>query len=310
MDGVVAEVEEGEEIEVRDDERLGALRLAEVVERDVALRAVLRAHVEAVEERALYTDRAAELVIAEHVLRRAAGQEHRIDVVFCTYEARGAALEERRLSQRHAEPLFDEDLLRRLHVREARRVEDDARLEAHVEAAEPAEKVRALPADEPVDVGLQRVELEAAAREDGAQLRDLAGDGQRDDARGLELLRVHRDRHGGEHAEVEQRLAGTVEVVARVDVALLHAEDGAQLVLGELLGPLELDGSDACHGAGGDGERHAGGRRSEVDLRCRCTRAPAWPRDASTFTAAFSASSSLSSSRRSALREHAGDGPP
>ena len=106
----------------------------------------------------------ADLVVAEDVLGRAAGQEHRVDVVVCTYHARGAALEERRLPQRDVEPLLDEDLLRRLDVREARRVEDDARLEADLEAAEPAEEVRALPADEPVNVGLQGVELEAAAR--------------------------------------------------------------------------------------------------------------------------------------------------
>lgn len=149
---------------------------------------------------------------------------------------------------------------------ETGRVEDDARLEADLEAAKPAQEIRALPADEPMDVGLEGVELEAAAGEDGAQLGDLAGDGQRHDVRCLELRRVHRDGHRCEHAEVEQRLTSLVERVARVGVSLLHSEDGMELVCGELFRALPLDHADARDRAGGDRERDANGGRGEVDL--------------------------------------------
>src|ERR1019366_8473080 len=212
------------------------IEVALVAERRLDLRLVAEVDVELLEERPIDADAALELAISDDRVRGGGLvlDEQRKDVVLGPDEAFGSRFEEAWLLQLRAELLFREEAVGSREVVDPRGVENDAGREVDGEVAEPAEEVVVFPAREPVDLGLELVELDASAEPHLLQLARLDGNLQRHDAR-RRVRDVGGDAHCREDLEVEQSLAGVVDLLRRERLAFFDVDRPAERRFGNLL---------------------------------------------------------------------------
>ncbi len=235
--GAVAEVERRDELGEEQDDALQVRveRLGEIRERDLTLNVVGDRGVQVFSEAAVEADGSLGFDVPHD---RCVGigvllHEQRVHVELGLNEANCAGLEEARLPELDAQALGGKIRVGQdrpvgpLDVAEPRRVEDEPRLELDAEVAQAPEKVVVLPADESVDVGLDRVELGSDAEAKVAELARLDLSDERHDG-GRRIGERRRDVDGAEDLEIEQRLRRSRDLGARVLVALVDVDGAAQ----------------------------------------------------------------------------------
>ncbi len=162
--------------------------------------------------------------------------QERKDVQLGPNEARRPRFDERRQTKLQAEALFRQGMFGGQDRRaRRRRVEHRPRREVDAHVAQVAQKVMVLPADDPVHIRLDRVELGAESEPYRAELRrfHLNDEGHRP-RRGIREGR--HDVNGAEDFEIQERLRARLDVGGGVGRIRLDAERPPQDRLVDLLG--------------------------------------------------------------------------
>src|SRR6185503_6342555 len=135
-------------------------------------------------------------------------------------------------------------------------------------AAHPAEEVVVRPTEEAVDVGLDRVELHAAAELHRVELRALHLDVHRDDRRSASGSReVGNDVDGAEDPEIEHGLPCGIEIGLRKLRTLVEIERAAHRIFGQITEALDDDLAEDGTRSGGYLEHDVRRAVHDVDER-------------------------------------------
>ncbi len=226
MNAVVTEVEARVDLGVRNHERRQVpVERALVSEGIFDLQVVADARVE-LPVRSIEPDSPFQLPVAEHGFRRfVASHEQRKDVELRPQVEVRSRLEKPGLLQLEPQPLFRQDARGGHDVVDPGGKEDETRSQLDAERAQPAEKIVVFPGGEAVNVGLELVELDAAAQSNLSQPVRLDPHGQRHHVRlGRRIAELGSNLDGAEHFEIEQRPRRILDRRRRVGFSFLDVD--------------------------------------------------------------------------------------